>query len=210
MADSDNQLVIPFGKAARVGNFKLWRSRMGVGSGRDKTQAEVINVSNLDGSWKVQIPSTSEMFGFICSQYATVDFDMRDRMLGMIFTNQMNVSLMPSPALHDGFWLLTEMMAFPYLLLSEKEMKERMVRGMKALGMEKQRIKEHVGEMLEYRRKLYGLIEQRKSAVIEAYEQQQAERRAAEPEAEKQLDQDEIAEQALDILGEEENNAREG
>ena len=72
MQNEGNELIIPFNRAVRVGNFKVWRSRVSLGSGKDKTSIEAVSVSNLDGSWKVQIPSTSQMFGFIMQQYATV------------------------------------------------------------------------------------------------------------------------------------------
>ena len=68
--------------------------------------------------------------------------------------------------------------------------------------MEKDKAKEHIAKMMDYRRQLYELIERKKTAYIEEYERQQAERREKEPEAQKQLEQDEIAEQAIDILNE--------
>ena len=57
--------------------------------------------------------------------------------------------------------------------------------------------------MMDYRRQLYELIERKKTAYIEEYERQQKERWEKEPEAQKQLEQDEIAEQAIDILNKE-------
>ena len=203
--NDDNQLLIPFNRAVRVGNFKLWRGRMSVGTGKDKTGIETVNVSNLDGTWKVQIPSTSQMFGFICQQYATVDTEKRNEFLGMVFTNMLNVNLLPSPALHDAFFFLTEMMTFPYMLLSEKEMESRMRDGLKASGMDKQKIKQHIGRMMDYRRQLYELLERKKASYIEEYERQQAERREKEEEAQKALEQDDIAEQAMEALDKEED-----
>ena len=198
--DGDNPLVIPFGKAARVGNFKVWRGNYAAAGGKDGI--ECVHVSNLDGSWMVRIPSTSTMYGFICQQYATVDTNIRDNMLGMIFTNVYNCSNLPSQALHDGFWFLQEMMTFPYLLLPEKEMEKRMKENMKKLGIDKSRAKDHVSKMMEYRKGLYELIERKKNALIEDYERQQAERMAKEPDEEKKMEQDDIAEQAVDILNE--------
>lgn len=57
--------TIPFGKPAAIGNFKLWRSKTVIGKGKGKTELECINVSNADGSWFVRIPATFEMFGMI-------------------------------------------------------------------------------------------------------------------------------------------------
>lgn len=200
--NKDNPLVIPFGKAARVGNFKLWRGNYVIGSGKDRTGIECVHVSSLDGSWMVRIPSTSQMFSTIANSYATTDETIRDNFLGMLFSNFMNVTNVPSEALHDGFNFLVEMMSFPYMLLSEKEMEKRMKEQLKASGMEKDKAKEHISNMMDYRRQLYGLIEKKKSAYIEEYERQQKERWEKEDEAQKQLEQDEIAEQAIDILNE--------
>ena len=61
---------IPFGKPARVGNYKLWRSRCTIGKGKDKDFVEQICVGNLDGSWQVKIPATFEMFTILWELYA--------------------------------------------------------------------------------------------------------------------------------------------
>ena len=205
LTDKDNPLVIPFGKAVRVGNFKLWRGNYVLAGGKDRTSIECVHVSNVDGSWMVRIPSTSTMFGFICGQYATVDENLRDNILGMVFTNMYNACLTSSPALHDGFWFLSEMMTFPYMLLSEKEMEKRMKENMKKLGVDKEKIKTHVSTMIEYRKDLYDLIERKKKAYIEEYERQQAERWASEESAQDELHHDELAEQAMEILSENED-----
>ena len=199
----DNPLEIPYNKAVRVGNFKVWRSKYVVASGKEKTSVDCLHVSNLDGSWMTRIPSTSGMYGFVLAQYATFDDNLRDNILGMVFTNFLNICLTPSPALHDALFFLTEMMTFPYNLLPEKEMVKRMKENMKSLGVEKKVADEHIGKMVEYRKQLYELIERKKVAYIEEYERQQAERWAKEEEAEKQLEQDEIAEQAMEVLTEE-------
>ena len=199
----DNPLEIPFGRAVRVNNFKLWRGRYNIASGKEKAEIECVHVSSLDGSWMVRIPSTSSMYGLIVAQYATIDEHIRDNALGMIFTNVYNVSNIPSVALHDAFFFLTEMMTFPYMLLPEKEMVKRMEKGLKNDGMDKSKAKEHISRMVEYRRDLYELIERKKNAFIEEYERQQAEIRAKEPDELKALEQDEIAEQAMEILSQE-------
>ena len=201
--NKDNPLVIPLGKAARVGNFKLWRGNYVIGSGKDRTGIECVHVSSLDGSWMVRSPSTSQMFSTIANAYATTDETIRDNFLGMLFSNFMNVTNVPSEALHNAFFFLVEMMSFPYMLLSEKEMEKRMKEQLKASGMEKDKAKEHISNMMDYRRQLYELIERKKTAYIDEYERQQKERWEKEPEAQKQLEQDEIAEQAIDILNKE-------
>lgn len=61
---------IPFGKPARVGNYRIWRSKFPIGKSKDKAYIEQINVSNLDGSWQVKIPATFEMFSMLWNLYA--------------------------------------------------------------------------------------------------------------------------------------------
>lgn len=198
--NKENPLVIPFGKAVRVGNFKLWRSNFALVSGREKSIIECVDVSTIDGSWYVRIPSTSAMYGTICNGYATTDESIRENFLGMIFTNMYNVSIIPSEALHDAFSFLVEMMSFPYLILSEEEMGRRMAEGLRADGMDDEKANEHITKMLDYRRKLWELIEKKKDAFIADYELQQAERRNNAAESQKEMEQEELAEEALKNL----------
>lgn len=191
---------IPFGKAVRLGNFKLWRSKFVIGTGAEKTEISCVCVSNLDGSWMTRIPSTSNMYGVIVGSYNTADADMREKFLGMIIGNIYNVSLTPSEVLHDAFFFLQEMLRFPYLLLSEKEMKKRMEENLKKNGMEKEKRKEYINELLSQRNQLYEMIEKKRARVIEDYERQMEERRNMEQDAEKALDQDELADEAVEIL----------
>lgn len=79
-------------------------------------------------------------------------------------------------------------------------MEKRMKGNMKLLGVDKQKAKDHITKMLDLRRQLYELIEKKKTAYIDEYERQQHERWEKEEEAQKQLEQDEIAEQAMEIL----------
>lgn len=190
---------IPFVKPVRVGNYKLWRSKIVVGSGKDKTDIEVVNVSSLDGTFKVQIPATSDMYGLICQQYAD-ESDKSNEFLTMLFANFINICLSANPALHDGLFFLTEMLSFPYLLLTEKEMVKRMKAVYKETGIGKKDAEKQIADMVEYRKKVYELIEEKKSRFLEDYERIQAERRAKEDDAEKALEQDEIAEQAINEL----------
>jgi hypothetical protein len=146
------------------------------------------------------------MYAFFLSQYATVDETMRDNILGMLLTNMLNICLTPSVALHDALFFLTEMMTFPYNLLPEKEMVRRMKENMKKLGVDKKKAEDHISKMVEYRHGLYDLIERKKADYIAEYERQQEERWAGEAEAEKQLAEDDIAEQALNVLSDEKSN----
>ena len=61
---------IPFGKPARIGNFKMWRTHVRVGK---KETIEAIVISNADDTWKVQIPQTFLMFRALSDLYGTED-----------------------------------------------------------------------------------------------------------------------------------------
>ena len=194
--------TIPYGKAVCVGNYKLWRGKC-VLSGKVKARIDCIYVSSLYGGWMTRVPATSGIFTTICNGYAnTTDDDLRAEFLGMIFSDMYDICNRSSEALHDAFHFLTEMMQFPYLLLSEKEMTHRMKSTMQAAGIGKEQQKEHIAKMVEYRRGLYELIERKKNAFLDAYERQLAEAREKESESLDALRHDEIAEQAIDILNE--------
>lgn len=68
---------IPFVKPARVGNFKLWRSRYTTMPKSGGVDVECINVSNVEGTWCVRIPSTYEMFAVLNALYD--DFSGEDK-----------------------------------------------------------------------------------------------------------------------------------
>lgn len=201
---NDNPLIIPFGKATRVGNFKLWRGNYTLGRGKDKTAIECVYVSSIDGSYMVRIPATSGMFSTICNGYATTDTTIRENFLGMIFTNIYNVSTIPSEALHDSFNFLVEMMSFPYLVLSEEEMRRRMAENLRVSGVDDEKAIEHINKMAEYRKQLWELIEKKKNAFIADYELQLAERRSKEAESLEDIEHDELAEQAINELNKKE------
>ena len=61
---------IPFVKPARVGNYKIWRTKTTLGKGKDKYDVEQICVSDLEGLWQVRIPATHEIFAVISELYA--------------------------------------------------------------------------------------------------------------------------------------------
>lgn len=199
----DNPLLIPFGKAVRVRNFKLWRSMYSLGSGKEKADVECVNVSSLDGSWLVRIPSTMSVYSMVVQGYATADEDVRDNFLGMVFTNYYNLTTLNSEALHDSFFFLSEMMTYPYLLLSEGEMRRRMKVSLKAAGMSRDAVREHVASMVSYRRQLYAIIDRKKDAFIKAYERQMLDRLSAASDEDAMMDDDALAEDAAKIINEE-------
>lgn len=223
MEQENKRPQIPFVKPERVGNFKLWRSKSSLtytpsdeerakvrnesgGTKRavsKKLDIEVINISNLDGSWKVQIPQTMQMFGTISEGFAVEDKTLKDQFLGSVIGNIYNASTNSSVYFHDSLALLTEMLTFPYMLLPEKEMVKRMKAVYKETVFDKKVADKQIDDMVSYRRKLYELIEKKKSDYIEEYERQQAERRAKEEDALKALEHDEIAEQAIEELNKE-------
>lgn len=61
---------IPYGKPARVGNYRIWRSKFPVGKGKGKDFIDQINIGNLDGTWQVRIPATFEMYAILTELYA--------------------------------------------------------------------------------------------------------------------------------------------
>lgn len=166
-------MTIPYVKPVRVGNFKLWRRRQTIGKGKDTHSIDCLIISNLEGSWRVCIPSTMAIYGTIFNTYMTTDDNLREDFLGMLFTNYYNLTTTNSEVLHDAFFFLQEMATMPYLLLSEDEMVERMRRVYTDLGGRDVKSNEqHIAAMCDYRKQLYELIERKKSAVIESYEQQ--------------------------------------
>lgn len=220
--NSEKKRVIPFGKAERVGNYKVWRSKTkltytpsdeerakvrkesggtkrAVGKSMD---IDVINVSNLDGSWKVSIPSTMMMYSTIMMGYAEEDDNRREQFLTMLFSNFLLVSTNSNVYVHDAFAFLMEMMQFPYMLLPEKEMEKRMKAGLKEAGWEKGNANAYIKEMMDKRKQLYALIDDKIQRFVADFEEDRKARLAKEDEANKALDQDEIAEQAMEVLNE--------
>ena len=216
--------TIPYNKAARVGNYKVWRSKgkrtatptdeerkkireesFGKRHAVAKTfDMEYINVSNLDGSWSVKIPATSMMYATICEGYAIENVLERERYLTIIFANFINVTTNTNLALHDGLYFLTEMLSYPYLMLPEKEMKKRMESWLKVQDVENSAIKENINKMTEYRRSLYKLIDKKIKDYIDYYESERLKAKKSEEDALNALKQDELAEQAASIIDEKE------
>jgi hypothetical protein len=196
---------IPFVKPARVGNYKLWRSRSvipaGHGDGSGKKGGvgiETINVSNLDGSWSVRIPQTSGMYGVITAAYA--EGSGHDVFLKGIFRNMMSVCLIENVYIHDAFNFLLDIMQYPYMLLPEKEMEKRMRETLKAEGWDKARIKDYISKMTGHRQELYSLVDDKIQRFVADYEDIMRSGRQKSDEAERQMDQDDLADQALDVL----------
>ena len=188
---------IPYVGCLRVGNYRLWRSKINKGT---KKAVDAIFVADAANQWQTRVVETSTMYASIMDACNGADEAVRDGFLEMLFTNMFRVCTMASVPLHDGFSVLCEMLTLPYLLLPKRDMKKRLVRGLKKAGMKRKERKAHVSKMLEYRKDLYKVIDDRIAGIVEDYERSMDERLAAEPEAEKAIDHDEVAEQAFAVL----------
>lgn len=129
---------IPFGKAARIGNFKIWRSKYtlpghvednnGVKpSKKQKMVIECINVSVLDGSFSVRIPQTFEMFAMLSLAYQWLhsgDKEERERgetFLRMAVPNMFYVSSICNGFFHHAVEMVTNAYANPSLLCDNED-----------------------------------------------------------------------------------------
>lgn len=119
--------AVPFAKAARVGNFKLWRSKYVKKTSDGHVGIECVHVSDLDGAWSVRIPETYEMFGIIMSLYndATDELNIvlsaqARTIIEKIVGNMMYASVIGNGYYHRALTLVTTIYANPHLL-SEDE-----------------------------------------------------------------------------------------
>ena len=146
-----NIAVIPFGKSVRVGNFKLWRSRIvleflptrdmlkeedkvrldkgEIKLKKQKESIEAINISNLDESWMVRIPQTYEMFVMIsqCYEwYMSDDEKAKQRgedFLTTVFGNMQFVSSITNGYYQEGCFMVAAAYSDPTLLSDKKKFK---------------------------------------------------------------------------------------
>lgn len=177
---------IPFGMPARIGNFKIWKSKYTFDKDADgkkiKPQivGDCINISILDGSWTVRIPQTFEQFAMLSLAYSwSLSEDKDEQVKGREYlrtaiSNMYYVSCICNGFYHHGVEMITSAYTDPDLL-KENE------RGVAFLKDAKQTIE----RFLEWRKGYDKLVE------------------AGEP-SDRELHQDEIAEQAMDILANEE------
>lgn len=190
------QIGIPFGKPARIGNFKIWKSMFELVSDpteeqrkkvaeeskgkkkavRQKVTIDCINVSILDGSWMVRIPETFEqfqMFGLAYSLSLSEDKDEQVKGIDYLRTaisNMYYVSCICNGFFHHGVEMVTSAYVDPELL-KENERNEAFLKD----------AKQTIERFLEWRKGYDKLVA------------------AGEP-SDRELHQDEIAEQAMDIL----------
>jgi len=142
---------IPFVKAVRFGNFRLWRSRVAyefmptrdmlseeeqalldrgeLKLRKQKETIEAVNVSNLDGSWTVRVPQTFEMFGMLQSAYAwhcSDDDAIRkrgDEFLSTVLANMQWASCVTNGHYHQALFMVATAYANPDLLRDRKQRK---------------------------------------------------------------------------------------
>lgn len=112
---------IPFIKPARVGNYKIWRTKTTLGKGKDKYDVEQICVSDLEGVWQVRIPETNGMFAAISGLYADESLAPS---LSTIFANMLMVSTIPNGYFHRAVQMCSAVYFNPDLLRKRKERKD--------------------------------------------------------------------------------------
>lgn len=121
------QKGIPFGRPARIGNFRLWKSAVTIGKGKAKNGIECINVSNLDGTWLVRIPQTFEMFGMLTVAYQwansenTEERRRGDAFIRTALSNMAYVSMVCNGFFHHGVEMIAAAYANPSLLQDTEE-----------------------------------------------------------------------------------------
>lgn len=146
------KIGIPFLKPARVGNFKIWKSKFELvidptdeqrkkvaeeSNGkkkavRQKMNIECINVSILDGSWSVRVPQTFEQFSMLSIAYAwSQSEDEEERKKGTDYlrttiSNMYYVSCICNGFFHHGVEMVTAAYANPSLL-NDTEKSEKFI-----------------------------------------------------------------------------------
>ena len=191
---------IPYGKPERIGNFKIWKSKFELVSDpteeqrkkvveesrgkkkavRQKVTIDCINVSILDGSWTVRIPQTFEQFAMLSLAYSwSLSEDKDEQVKGTDYlrtaiSNMYYVSCICNGFYHHGVEMVTSAYVDPDLLKEN----ERGVAFLKD-------VKQTIERFLEWRKGYDAMVD------------------AGEP-SDRELHQDEIAEQAMDILANEE------
>ena len=131
------QVEIPFVKPARIGNFKLWRSKKYLGLGRNKYEIEQINISNLDGTWQLKIPATFQIFGLIGEIYKAYKTDGTDGhaegQLATLFGNMLYASAIGNGYFHRALNMLATVYANPGLLEKKDESHKDFMKDVKEL-----------------------------------------------------------------------------
>lgn len=179
--DTEVNIGIPSGKPVRMGNFRIWKSIYVVGKGSAEANIDCINVSNLDGTWHVRIPQTFEMFGMLTVAYQwskSEDAEERSRgedFIRTVLSNMTYVSCICNGFYHHAIEMVTSAYATPSLLQDTEEGK---------------------GFMLDVKGTMERFLAWRKE--YEKYV-------SANQPTEQDLRQEDIAEEAMEILSGNEN-----
>lgn len=111
---------IPFVKPVRVGNYKLWRTKVTTGKGKDKTDIEQVCISDLEGLWQVKIPATFSMFAAISEMYAD---EKMTPALSTIVANMLGVTTVTNGYFHRAVQMISTVYFNPDLLRDKKQRK---------------------------------------------------------------------------------------
>lgn len=117
----DNKRKIPFIKPARVGNYRIWRTRVSAGKGKDKMDVEQICVSDLEGLWQTKVPQTNECFALLSELYAD---ERNEGALSSILTNMLAMSSIYNGYFHRAVQMCLSVYFNPDLLRKRKERKD--------------------------------------------------------------------------------------
>lgn len=199
MEASINPMAIPFNKAERVSNFKIWRTKSTItrvptpeereeikkkSNGTRKAKSvsypiECIHISNLLGGWSISIPQSMEMFGYLTQLYADWKNEEKTKeerdgsfnALRTLLSNMLYVTSVGNGYFHHGVEIVSAIYARPTILDKKDEKHDYLINDVKRTCKEYQ----------EWRA---------------AYDAEMAKHEPTEEE----LKQDEIAEQASEVL----------
>jgi len=121
---------IPYGKPARVGNYRIWRSKYPVGKGKDKDFIDQINIGNLDRTWQVKIPATFEMYAILTELYAD---EGKQEILAEYVNNMAFVTITGNGYFQRAVELVAIAYANPSLLTKKDKQHKAFVKNAEAL-----------------------------------------------------------------------------
>ncbi len=150
---------IPFNKADRVGNFKIWRSKSIVtyvptqeerekikkesGGTRKainkKYPIESVNISDMFGGWRISIPQTMEMFGYLTRLYSdwkndlATDEERNNAFQGLrtLLSNMLYVTSVGNGYFHHGVEIVSAIYARPTILDESDEKHDFLINDVK-------------------------------------------------------------------------------
>ena len=121
---------IPYGKPARLGNYRIWRSKYPVGKGKDKDFIDQICIGNLDGTWQVKIPATMEMYAILTELYAD---EGKQEILAEYVNNMAFVTITGNGYFQRAVELVAIAYANPSLLTKKDKQHKAFVKNAEAL-----------------------------------------------------------------------------